>query len=659
VVSLNINQLLRGLVGSAQQPVDAKSIELKVGEVVKGVVLQLLAEQDALVNIGGVPLRARLETPLQAGQMTLLQVQPESSNGQIVLKPLGSTNVQILESSLADVIKSLGMKDTEANRSLVQQLHAAGIPLNAKTLKAFQPIGNMSPVNHIPQDQWTEAAIVAYKKGLPLKSEIILPLQQVMFGKGLPQSLEQLKGSLQRIIQLAIPNDKNSDHMALIRKLIDTINSLSTNKVTTSPNSQDQGGKVTNQAANSSQQVLNQAGRPILPNESGMVTTKQGAIAQPLTQASSTSTTQAAPQASQQASPRVSPQANLTSTPGVSNAQAPASTATLPTTQAPSATPASAHIAVTLPPVASATAPLIATVSANSAANPTTVTLQPSPPVHTELAPAANFTPRVAGNEHGQAASIQGNQGQNADQLLRGAELIRSGEATSGANDPWIKQLLKQLGVDHEHRAANLFTQSANAPDADELQFRHETVKGLLLQLVNSDQLPQAVKDAAQQIVQQITGQQLLLGAERGSPFSLVTLFVPIKHENGTDTASVHIQSKRKQGGHLDADNCRLLFDLRMSTLGDTLVDVQVMNRIVSLQVHNDFPLIGKILDSLKPEIEAAMNEIGFQFISLKNVPYPNPTTGRMGEGDQASELRSAVSNTYHSKPYKGVDLKV
>jgi hypothetical protein len=653
---MNISQLLRGIVGSAQQPVDAKSIELKVGEVVKGIVLQLLAEQDAMVNIGGVPLRARLETPLQVGQMTLLQVQPESSNGQIVLKPLGSTNVQILESSLPDVIKNLGMKDTEANRSLVQQLHAAGIPLNAKTIKAFQPIGNMSPIGQIPQEQWTEAAIVAYKKGLPLKSEIVLPLQQVMFGKGLPQSLEQLKGSLQQIIQLSIPNDKNSDHMALIRKLVDTINSLSTGRVVTSPNSQEQGGKVTNQAVNASQQVLNQAGRSILANEGGVATTKQGTIAQPLTQATSMSTSQASPQVS----PQASPQANGTSAPVVSNAPTaptPASAATLPTAQAPLATPASAHTAAVSPSIASA--PPTATVSANTAANPTTATPQSTPPVNTDQTAAASLSSRIIGTEHTQASGIHSNQGQNAEQLLRGAEPIKSGEVASGATDPWIKQLLKQLGVDHEHRAANLFTQSANAPDADELQFRHETVKGLLLQLASSDQLPQSVKEAAQQIVQQITGQQLLLGAERGSPFSLVTLFVPIKHENGTDTASVHIQSKRKHGGNLDADNCRLLFDLRMSTLGDTLVDVQVMNRIVSLQVHNDFPLIGNLLDSLKPEIEAAMNEIGFQFISLKNVPYPNPTTGRIGDAALASDSRSAVSTTYHSKPYKGVDLKV
>ena len=104
---VNISQLLRGIVGSTQ-PVDAKALELKIGQIVKGVVLQLLADQEAIVNIGGAPVRARLETPLQIGQMTLMQVQPQSNSGQVVLKPLGSSNVPILEASLPDCSRALG-----------------------------------------------------------------------------------------------------------------------------------------------------------------------------------------------------------------------------------------------------------------------------------------------------------------------------------------------------------------------------------------------------------------------------------------------------------------------------------------------------------------------------------------------------------------------
>jgi len=607
-ILMNISQMLRGIVGSAQ-PVDAKALELKIGQVVKGIVLQLLAEQEAMVNIGGVPIRARLETPLQAGQMTLLQVQPESSTGQVVLKPLGSSNIRLLETSLTDLVKSFGLKDTEANRNLLQQLHAASIPLDTKTIKSFQPLGSMSPPPNVPLDQWTEAAIVAHKKGLPLKTEIVAPLHQTMFGKSLPQSLEQLKGSLQTFVQTSTPQIDNSDTMTLVRKLIETISSLTTGKApntTNAANTSDQGGRMMNATAKTAQMELN--------NRST------------LSVSSST------------ASPTTTPTSSSVSTAHI--------------------TPTSVQSATTPSPAPAAQASTVLSVpsaSATSITTPATTTVtQPPASASPELTQQTTEKQDVI-RPATESAALPNKAPANERQLPQRAEPIVAGND----DEPWIKQLLKQLGVDHEHRTANLLSQTSDSPDIEELQFRHESVKGLLLQLASSEQMPSALKEAMQQVTQQITGQQLLLGGERWSPFSLVTLFVPIQHQDGTTTASVHIQSKKKQGGNLDAENCRLLFDLTMSTLGNTLVDVQVVNRVVSLQVHNDFPMIDNLLDSLKPEIEAAMKQIGFQFISMKHMPYPEPTVHRSGEVSSSTDARSSVSTTYHSKPYKGVDFRI
>ncbi|MEX2415290.1 MAG: hypothetical protein WD424_04030 [Paenibacillaceae bacterium] len=616
---MNISQLLRGVVGSAQ-PVDAKALEFKIGQVVKGIVLQLLAEQDAMVNIGGVPIRARLETPLQIGQMTLLQVQPESSSEQIVLKPLGSSNIQILETSLPDLVKSFGLKDTDANRTLLQQLHTAAIPLNAKTIKAFQPTGNMAPITSVPLDQWTEAAIVAYKKGLPLKSEVVLPLQQVMFGKPLPQSLEQLKESLQRFIQAAPLQEENSDTMNLVRKLIETISGLTMGRTTTAPAAPiplEQGSRMADataripQADAISRQVNEHIVKQVSPSSSNEIITnliRQGSGPAPSTTSPVASAT----------SPVALPTASVT---------------------APAASPVALPTAFVTAPAASVTTPV-----ASPVVSPTVIRTSELAQQTTENQSAIRLT----------MDSATTTKAPTNEQL----PLRTTADAAVNNQEPWIKHLLKQLGVDYEHRTANVLTQITDSPNIEELQFRHESVKGLLLQLASADNVPSALKETMQQVVQQITGQQLLLGGERGSAFSLVTLFVPIQHENGTDTASVHIQSKRKQGGNLDTDNCRLLFDLRMSTLGDTLVDVQVVNRIVSLQVHNDFPMIGHLLETLKPEMETAMNQIGFQFISMKHVPYPDPTAQRPGEAP-STDNRLSVATTYHSKPYKGMDLRI
>ena len=124
---MNISGLIRSLVGDLTAS-ESKVLELKVGQIVKGVVLQLLSDQEALINIGGVQVRAKLETPLKQGDVTMLQVQPESSGGQILLKPLTASDVQIADDSLSELLKAFTIKDTAGNRQMVQQMQQEGVP---------------------------------------------------------------------------------------------------------------------------------------------------------------------------------------------------------------------------------------------------------------------------------------------------------------------------------------------------------------------------------------------------------------------------------------------------------------------------------------------------------------------------------------------------
>lgn len=189
-----------------------------------------------------------------------------------------------------------------------------------------------------------------------------------------------------------------------------------------------------------------------------------------------------------------------------------------------------------------------------------------------------------------------------------------------------------------------------------------DTLKSALLMLVQSDDTPAALKETAQQAIQQITGQQLLLNTDRTSAFSNITMFIPIINANGEQTAAIHIQSRKGARGEIDANNCRLVFDLRMKALGDTMIDVQVVDRIVSLRVLNDQPFIQPLLESHREEIAASLSNIGYQFISLKCSPYPEkgqPTEEKAAGNRTESNLSSQIKSLYGKKPYKGMDVRV
>ncbi|MEC0229344.1 hypothetical protein P4I72_19650, partial [Paenibacillus alba] len=197
---MNISGLIRNLVGDLTAS-DSKVLELKVGQIVKGVVLQLLGDQEALLNIGGVQVRAKLETPLKQGDVTMLQVQPESSKGgQVLLKPLTASDVLIAEDSISELLKAFTVKDTAVNRSMVQHIQQEGVPVTKENVKAFDTLMRSLPEGANKED-WIQAAVLAYKKGLPLSTETVGALKQVTTGPPVGQVLEQLEQQAAALVE--------------------------------------------------------------------------------------------------------------------------------------------------------------------------------------------------------------------------------------------------------------------------------------------------------------------------------------------------------------------------------------------------------------------------------------------------------------------------
>jgi hypothetical protein len=202
----------------------------------------------------------------------------------------------------------------------------------------------------------------------------------------------------------------------------------------------------------------------------------------------------------------------------------------------------------------------------------------------------------------------------------------------------------------------------AEAPAQEQRLHAAETLKSVLLALSTHDEVPPALREAAQSLAGQVTGQQLLLSSERNTtaPFSHMTLFVPMKNSDGDTTATVHVQTRRNRRGEWDVSNCHLLFDLRMRHIGDTVVDVQVVDRIVSVKLLNDFPGMSDLLNQAREELSSGMSAAGFQLLSLSTSPLPQWRNGSAASSIASANLdKAATASDYATKPYKGVDYRV
>ncbi|NEW05526.1 hypothetical protein GK047_05775 [Paenibacillus sp. SYP-B3998] len=621
---LNISGLIRGLVGELTAS-ESKVLELKVGQIVKGVVLQLLSDQDALINIGGVQVRAKLETPLKQGDVTMLQVQPESNNGQIMLKPLMASDVLIADESFNELLKAFSLKDTASNRQMLQTMQQAGVPISKENVESFASL--LSKVPEGSKEEWAQAAVLAFKKDLPLTQATVSAIRQATTGPAVGQLLQRLEQEASALLE-AQPAHPEGDTM---KQVVSLLKELRATAAATWPPRQPEAAATIPPAVSQAggiKPTVAPTGAPLSAIPSGSAPAPAASVTPAVIAAAGEALTSAAPRA-----------------------EAPAAGAAQPPvpTQATTIRPALA-------------AELLKAQS-----------LSAEPVVESEAPKVASpeLTPSVAKPKAAESSETQ----------QRSADLSKEG------TDPepnWISKMLKAVGVEHESHLAKLADDRVGAtinprsemddlqnailrpdsqPDSDSIKPAADTLKSLLLQLTASDDTPAPLKEAAQQVINQITGQQLMLTGDKSSMFAHLTLFIPFMDGTGQQSASVHIQSRKGKRGEVDANNCRLLFDLQMKAMGNTLLDVHVVNKIVSLNVHNDHPAIAALMESSKEEITSAMQKVGYQFLSLKCSPYPTLPAVKDSDGAKQGQgilegNRADLRSLYEPKPYKGVDFR-
>ncbi|MGY4763166.1 hypothetical protein ACVNS2_26605 [Paenibacillus caseinilyticus] len=773
--------MIRNLMGEAQVS-EPKTLELKVGQVVKGMVTQSVSDTEAVLTIGGVQVRAQLETPLKQGEITMLQVQPESSGGQVVLKPLQSSNVQIADPSLGEVLKTIGLEDTAANRQLVQGMHQAGVSLSKENVQAFAELMKSMPQGTQVKDV-LPSAVIAFQKGLPLTPDTVNSIRQAVQGQPFHEVVEGLAklveseldggGSLSPQSRALLENVKN---------LLQQVRAAGLVLSGAAEGGAVQPGAGAQAAASAGAQAVLGAGAQAVPGRAGSaagagaqaVPTAAGAAAGAEAQAvpggagtaagagaqavpggagatagagaqAAAGGAGAAAGAGAQAVPGgagaaagagaqavpggagaaagagaqavpgragAAAGAGAQAVPGGAGAAAGAGAQAVPGRAGAAAgagaqavpggagaaagagaqaVPGRAGAAVAgagaqaVPGGAGAAAgagaqavPGRAGAAAGAGAQAVPGGAGATAGAGAQAVPGgagaaagagAQVVPGEAGAAAGPGAHAAAGGANAAAQAVPGAEAQAApADAQQGAPEggPMLQRLMKALGVEHEQQAVRLLEPSVpGAAGAAEAPKAADSLKNALMQLAQSSEAPAALKEAAQQAVQQITGQQLMLSQDRTAMFSHITLFVPLLHPNGDQTAAVHIQSRKGKNGKLDEENCRLVFDLQMKSLGDTMVDVQVVNRIVSLHVLNDDPVMQTLLDSFKDEIAKGMEAIGYQFISMKVSPYPE-RTGAASAGDPgaASSTQSPMTadqrtSLYNRKPYKGVDIRL
>lgn len=605
---MNINQLMRSLLGetTAAEP---RALELKIGQVVRGMVVKMTDSNEAIVQINGLQVRARLDYPLQAGQSALLQVMPESNEGLIMLKPLQNGTGALAGDSAAEWLKQLKLPDQPWAHALLDRLKTSGTRLTPELSRHFSQAMVQMPAEADPE-QWLQSAATAYERGLPATADTIQGLRQVQFGTSVDRLLLTLR---QQLGEMAEQNGGRLPEAAsnADKLLAEGLCYMGYADGTT------EGRAGTGAAGN----LYAAAGREIGVSAKSAFTRGAEPFGIDESARMMTANSSAGPEGSETGGAKTGQHTNwlgqMMKWLGVDYEH----------NLARELTAGQNGVGSGVPDVAAGQRQS----NVDGTGRNSTVSRQTAPPLYGEGA----AEPAAAGANGTDASD----------------------------NRPAILPDKSGGGLPLEETGREAFSRGAVPAGAeDEVRGAQDTFKSALLSLAASDDTPPAVKETAQQLVQHITGQQLMMAPERnGALFSHLMLHIPIVGQDGSRTASVHVQTRRGRKGELDAENCRLLFDLSMRTIGDTLVDVNVTDKIVSLTLWNDHPSIGALAETFKQEMAERMSETGYQLLSLKTRPFPDDAGGEADNPPEMNgrmQMQPPVTADYATYRYKGVDYR-
>lgn len=180
----------------------------------------------------------------------------------------------------------------------------------------------------------------------------------------------------------------------------------------------------------------------------------------------------------------------------------------------------------------------------------------------------------------------------------------------SKAMEQALKTVLKGLGISYEAALSN---------KASDIQALAQQLKPQLLSLLQEPQIPSVLRESAETLMARMNGMQLLSG-ENGHQHQLI-MQVPLDFFGKQMDATLQWNGRMGKDGKIDANFARILFYLNMESLQETVIDMQVQNRVVTITVFNDNPQLNLLAEPLKQSLKSGLldKEYHLSGIFIKN----------------------------------------
>lgn len=205
-----------------------------------------------------------------------------------------------------------------------------------------------------------------------------------------------------------------------------------------------------------------------------------------------------------------------------------------------------------------------------------------------------------------------------------------------------LKSGIQTLGLSHESESFDMIKGKVSDEGA-----RVENVKSLLIQLLNED-IPAKVKDSAEALLNRLTGIQLM--SSDTTPVQQIVMQIPLVLMNKQTDLTIQWNGRKDANGKIDPSYCRVLFYLDLEHMNETIIDMQIQNRIMKITIINDHENIKHLSSPYIASLKDSLQKLDYQ---LSNVSFQT-------QADRAvDKTKKATISSPLTSSYSGVDIKI
>lgn len=204
-----------------------------------------------------------------------------------------------------------------------------------------------------------------------------------------------------------------------------------------------------------------------------------------------------------------------------------------------------------------------------------------------------------------------------------------------------IKRMISTLGLDYETGLGARVKPGAAG------NVEYDSLKPLLLKALG--ELGSNARDI-EPLLNRITGLQLI-SQETNGPLQQIIMQIPLNFGDKLSDVTLQWSGRKKKNGQIDPSFCRILFYIDLQNIEQTVIDMNVQNRIINITIINNKDGIDSILSSQELELKDKLSSIDYVLSTVKVIASSMPKN----ELDNQGRIQSMVSK----KTYQGVDYKI